>query len=112
MNNKNSTAIIYTRVSANSTVRKDDSLQAQARTCQEYCDRKGISVKKTFCDQGVPGISRNRMYQLIKYCKRLVPSFLVVTSIDRLNRDVDVQKNITDQLSRIGTIIRSVNETN
>lgn len=111
--NNNSNAVIYQRTAS---IHQDESTSPtnQESVCREYCKLKGIIVKKLFSDQGVSGINpkKSSLYRLVKFCKRTKPQFVIVTDVQRISRDIKVFNAISEQLSKVGTIIRPVNDTN
>src|SRR2546423_14160557 len=64
-------AVIYTRVSTEEQVKGGTSLSGQKAACEEYCERQGYKVAKSFVEEGESAKTANRteLKALLTYCR-------------------------------------------
>ena len=106
-------AIIYTRVSTEEQT-TNFSLPHQEKACIEYAKGKGWEIDRVFKEEGESGtwFNRTQLQNLLEYCRKTKKEekVLVVYSIDRLARDVEVHYAIKALLNKYKVPLFSVNQ--
>lgn len=90
---KNDVAALYIRVSTQYQVRKGESLEVQKNRLIEWCNFNGITQYEIFEDAGVSSkdesiVSRPAYNRMLNKIKQKKFTILVVTKLDRINRNV------------------------
>lgn len=84
-----SKAVVYARFSSEN--QRDESIDAQVRAINEYCDKNNIQVVKIFADRAKSATSANRpqFQEMIKFCENDTTgiSMVIVHKLDRFSRD-------------------------
>jgi site-specific DNA recombinase len=108
-------AVVYVRVSTDEQANGPLNLQNQERRCSDYCKRMGFPVVKVFTDAGESARSTDRpaFREMLVYCKtnQSNVAFVVVQDLSRLARNLQDQGQTFLELSKIGILVRSVNES-
>lgn len=69
----------------------DESIDAQVRAINEYCEKNNIQIVKTFADRAKSATSANRpeFQEMIKFCENDTTgiSMVIVHKLDRFSRD-------------------------
>ena len=85
-------AVTYIRVSSDRQVEQGTSLDNQERMCGEWASRNGVTVLRTFREEGVSAKTLNRpeIQKLIAYGEENSSEidYLIVYQIDRLSRNM------------------------
>lgn len=106
-------AVIYTRVSSDRQV-DNMSLGEQERICREFCQRKELSIKEIFVEEGESAKSANRtqLQLLLQYChkNRNDIGHLVVYKVDRFSRKVEDHSVLRAMLKKMNIILWSASE--
>lgn len=106
-------AVIYIRVSTQDQV-QGYSLNFQKDVCEEYAKRNGVTIAKTFVEEGVSGRSiekRTAFRKMINYVKgNNNIQAMIVWKYDRFSRSVKDSANVTDQLEKLGAKLLSATE--
>lgn len=109
------TAVIYTRVAAETQNGEGSSLGLQEQVCAAYCNGAGIEVKKVFTESVLSGMKTDRpaLKQLFTYCKRNQGkiSQLIIHRTDRLSRNQEDLLKLKEQLAAIGIMVKSATES-
>ena len=81
--------IIYARFSSDN--QRDESIDAQVRAIEEYCDKNNIRIVNKFIDRARSATSDKRpaFQKMIKFCESDVSgiSMVIVRKLDRFSRD-------------------------
>lgn len=84
-----SKAVVYARFSSEN--QRDESIDAQVRAINEYCEKNNIQIVKIFADRAKSATSANRpkFQEMIKFCENDVTgiSMVIVHKLDRFSRD-------------------------
>ncbi len=82
-------AVVYARFSSNN--QRDESIDAQVRAINEYCEKNNIQIVKIFADRAKSATSANRpeFQEMIKFCENDTTgiSMVIVHKLDRFSRD-------------------------
>ncbi len=82
-------AVVYARFSSEN--QRDESIDAQVRAINEYCEKNDIQVVKIFTDRAKSATSANRpkFQEMIKFCEDDTTeiSMVIVHKLDRFSRD-------------------------
>lgn len=82
-------AVVYARFSSEN--QRDESIDAQVRSINEYCDKNNIQIVKIFADRAKSATSANRpeFQGMIKFCENDTTgiSMVIVHKLDRFSRD-------------------------
>ena len=108
-----SKALIYCRVSTDKQVREGHGLDSQEKRCREHAERKGYTVEKAFCDDGVSGglFERPAMKELIAYLdqNKKKEYIIIFDDLSRFARDVKVHLQMRTELSGRGAKLECLN---
>ena len=106
-------AVIYTRVSSGRQV-DNMSLPEQLRICREFCQRKELTVKEIFVEEGESAKSadRTQLQLLLQYCHKNRDDIghLVVYKVDRFSRKVEDHSVLRALLKKMDIILWSASE--
>ena len=82
-------AVVYARFSSDN--QRDESIDAQLRAIDEYCEKNNIQIVKIFVDRAKSATSANRpeFLNMIKYCEadNTGISMVIVHKLDRFSRN-------------------------
>lgn len=105
--------VIYTRVSSDRQV-DNMSLGEQERICREFCQRKELSIKEVFVEEGESAKSadRTQLQKLLQYCtqNKKTIGHLVVYKVDRFSRRVEDHAALRAMLKKLDIILWSASE--
>lgn len=108
---RNPTAIIYVRVSDRKQVEEWNWLESQEATCRRRAEEKGISIIRTFSDEGISWAElwRRGLLDAIDFLKKentKYPkiSYFLCTEISRISRSEDIEKS--------GMLKKTIEDTN
>jgi site-specific DNA recombinase len=106
--------VIYTRVSTDEQAKTNLSLENQEKACLDYAERKGYSVQKVFCEEGVSAktTDRKELVKLIEYCRDNKGNIdsAIVWKVDRFARKAEDHLSLRAMLMKFGVKIESVTE--
>lgn len=79
-------AVAYARFS--SDMQREESIDAQFRAIEEYCNRENIILVGKFYDEGMSGTNDNRpqFQEMIKFAKSGIIDCVIVHKLDRFSR--------------------------
>ncbi len=105
--------VIYVRVSSFEQV-EGTSLDSQEKICRNFCQEKGIEIKKLFKEEGESAktAERSRFLEAIEYCrknKKQIDAF-VVWKVDRFARNTEDHFAVRKILMDYGVSLFSVTE--
>lgn len=84
-------AVIYARVSSEEQAKHGFSIENQKRQCEEFAERSGYYVVKTFVDEGksAKNLDRPEIQELISYCskKKNNVKAVIIWRLDRISRN-------------------------
>ncbi len=84
-----SKAVVYARFSSEN--QRDESIDAQVRAINEYCEKNNIQIVKIFTDRAKSATSANRpeFQEMIKFCENDTTGIfmVIVHKLDRFSRD-------------------------
>jgi len=105
--------VIYCRTACNPQRGFDSAAQKQEQICREAALTLNFEVVETFCDSGISGASEirsefNALLELLR--QRPKPIAVLISSRDRLARDLRVHFALTEKLSDLGAVLVFVNE--
>ena len=108
------TAVIYERVSSQRQANENNSLANQMEATKAHCERNGWQVITVFNDPGKSGrsIERPGFQQMLAFCKEKRIRYVVVYDLSRFARNATDQGNAIAELTKRGTLVRSVSEPN
>ena len=94
----------YCRVSTLEQKKKGYGIDIQKRDIERYAENFGLSVDSFYVDEAKSGISERRvaLNKLVKNCKSGVVSTVIVSSLDRLSRDLRFTENLLHDLKKVG----------
>ena len=104
-------AVIYTRVSSKSQVKKGDGLASQETRCREFAAFKDYEVAEVFRDEGVSGglIDRPGMKAMMTWLRknRAAEPVVLIDDISRLARDTVVHRKLRNAFGSVGARLES-----
>lgn len=104
-------AIIYTRVSSKSQVKKGDGLGSQERRCRDFAAYKEYEVAEVFKDEGVSGglVDRPGIKDMLAWIRknRAAEPVVLIDDVSRLARDTDVHRKLRNALGSVGATLES-----
>lgn len=104
-------AVIYTRVSSASQVKKGDGLASQETRCREFAAYKGYAVARVFQDKGVSGglVDRPAMKEMLAWLRkrRNAEPVVIIDDISRLARDLDAHLKLRAAIGSVGAKLES-----
>jgi site-specific DNA recombinase len=94
----------YCRVSTLEQKKKGYGIDIQKRDIERYAEGFGLSVDTFYVDEAKSGISERRgaLNRLVRNCKSGVVSAVIVSSLDRLSRDLRFTENLLHDLKKVG----------
>lgn len=103
-------AVAYTRFS--SDMQREESIEAQVRAINEYCDKHGYVLRKIYADRGISGTTDNRpeFQAMIEDVKKGGISAVIVHKYDRFARNRADSAIYRRELEKYGTRLLSVLE--
>lgn len=103
-------AVAYTRFS--SDMQREESIEAQARAINEYCNKHGYVLRKIYADRGISGTTDNRpeFQAMIEDVKKGGISAVIVHKYDRFARNRADSAIYRRELEKYGTRLLSVLE--
>ncbi len=95
----------YCRVSTLEQKKKGYGIDIQLRDIQRYSEIFSLEVREFYIDEAKSGISEDRkeLKRLIRDCKAGKITDIVVSSLDRLSRDLRFTENLLYDFQRLGT---------
>ena len=110
---KNTTAIIYCRVSTGGQAKEGLSLDAQKTRCEAYCISQGYKIIDTVIDDGYSAKDMNRpgFKKILSKLKNGKASILVFFKLDRLTRSVKDLASILETMEETGFQLASISES-
>lgn len=105
-----SNAIALTRCSTQAQAERGNSTAGQLLSIQSFAEKKGLTIVKTFADDGVSGGAalENRPGLLAALAELRKGDTLLVAKYDRLSRDLMLQLVIHQMVSKKGAFIVAV----
>lgn len=104
-------AVIYTRVSSRTQVKKGDGLASQERRCREFAAYKDYKVVEVFKDEGVSGglADRPGMKDMLVWLRkhRASEPVVLIDDVSRLARDTDVHRKLRNAFGSVGATLES-----
>tara|TARA_B100002003_G_scaffold236179_1_gene251885 strand:- start:153 stop:1913 length:1761 start_codon:yes stop_codon:yes gene_type:complete len=104
-------AVIYTRVSSKSQVKKGDGLASQESRCREFAAYKGHDVVEVFRDEGVSGglVDRPAMKEMLGWLRkrRAESPVVLIDDISRLARGLDAHIQLRGAIGSVGARLES-----
>ncbi len=104
-------AIIYTRVSSKSQVKKGDGLASQENRCREFAAYKGYQIVETFKDEGVSGgtVDRPAIKQMLHWLRknRAQEPVVLIDDISRIARSVEAHWKLRAAIGSVGARLES-----
>lgn len=94
----------YCRVSTLEQKKKGYGIDIQVRDIKRYSEIFNVEVKDFYVDKAKSGVSENRkeLRRLIRDCKAGKVKAIVVSSLDRLSRDLRFTENLLHDLHKLG----------
>jgi len=94
----------YCRVSTLEQKKKGYGIDIQKRDIERYANNFGLSVDNFYVDEAKSGISEKRvsLNKLVKNCKSGGVSSIIISSLDRLSRDLRFTENLLHDLEQVG----------
>ena len=94
----------YCRVSTLEQKKKGYGIDIQKRDIERYAENFGLSVDSFYVDEAKSGISERRvaLNKLVRNCKSGAVSAVIVSSLDRLSRDLRFTENLLHDLKKVG----------
>jgi site-specific DNA recombinase len=105
-------AIAYARVST-LTQKGNETIERQIAELRDYAREQSIELESLITDDGVSGADQSRAVQLVKevVSRKDHVEALLVTSLDRLARDLYLQLFIEKELKKLGIAILSIHQS-
>lgn len=106
-------AIIYCRTASSIGNRPDQAALEQEKLCREFAEKEGFEVTNVFFDLGVSGNSKDRhgFQALLNFLRqRPKPVAVLVSSVDRIARDLGVLQELVDKLTEMCAPLTVVNK--
>jgi site-specific DNA recombinase len=104
------TAVIYARYSSSN--QREESIEAQARACQDYAARNGLKVIDIYADSAKTGTNaeREQFQRMIDDSSRGKFRYVIIHKLDRFSRDRYDSITFKRKLKINGVTLRSVLE--
>lgn len=103
---------IYIRVAC--VQRESSSVAAQQESLERYCSHYGLTVTRRYCDAGASGLlpldQRPGGRRLLRDARRGRFDQLLVSTPDRLGRDIRVVLQAVAQLEESGVVVRTMGD--
>ncbi len=104
-------AVIYTRVSSKSQVKKGDGLASQEHRCRDFAAYKDYVVAEVFQDEGVSGglADRPGLKEMMTWLRkhRAQEPVVLIDDVSRLARDTEVHRKLRNALGSVGAKLES-----
>lgn len=97
----------YCRVSTLEQKKKGYGIDIQIREIGNYACARGLTIDDFYVDEARSGISENRkaLKRLLRDCKAGKVETVIVSSLDRLSRDLRLTENLLFEFHRLGVRI-------
>jgi DNA invertase Pin-like site-specific DNA recombinase len=94
----------YCRVSTLEQKKKGYGIDIQKRDIEKYTESFGLCVDSFYVDEAKSGISERRtaLGKLVRNCKSGEIGTIIVSSLDRLSRDLRFTENLLHDLKKVG----------
>jgi site-specific DNA recombinase len=94
----------YCRVSTLEQKKKGYGIDIQKRDIDRYAEILGLSMDDFYVDEAKSGVSERRtaLNKLVRNCKSGEVGTIVVSSLDRLSRDLRFTENLLHDLKKVG----------
>lgn len=94
----------YCRVSTLEQKKKGYGIDIQKRDIERYAENFGLSVDSFYIDEAKSGVSERRtaLNKLVRNCKSGEIGTIIVSSLDRLSRDLRFTENLLHDLKKVG----------
>lgn len=94
----------YCRVSTLEQKKKGYGIDIQKRDIKQYAEIFNLEVEDFYVDEAKSGVSENRkkLNQLLRDCKAGKVGAIIVSSLDRLSRDLRFTENLFYDLEKLG----------
>ncbi len=106
-----SIAVIYTRVSSKSQMKKGDGLASQERRCRDFAAYKDHEVAEVFKDEGVSGglADRPGLKEMMVWLRkhRSAEPVVLIDDVSRLARDTEVHRKLRNAFGSVGARLES-----
>ncbi|XCH79046.1 MAG: recombinase family protein [Candidatus Dehalobacter alkaniphilus] len=81
-----------------------DGIESQKRQIEKYCSDNDMEITDWYIDRGVSGLSMNRpsLEKLLKDATELPVGAVVIQSVDRLARDIQLYFEYVDEFEKRG----------
>ncbi|MBM4305147.1 MAG: hypothetical protein FJ123_00275 [Deltaproteobacteria bacterium] len=101
---KNKIVAGYCRVSTLEQKKKGYGIDIQVGDIKRYSEIFGLKVEDFYVDEAKSGVSENRreLRRLIRDCKAGKVKAIIVSSLDRLSRDLRFTENLLHDLQKLG----------
>jgi site-specific DNA recombinase len=94
----------YCRVSTLEQKKKGYGIDIQMRDIKKYAEIFGLNIENYYIDEAKSGVSEDRraLRKLIKDCKAGKVKAIIISSLDRLSRDLRFTENLFHDLRKLG----------
>lgn len=94
----------YCRVSTLEQKKKGYGIDIQKRDIEKYAENLGLLVDFYYLDEAKSGVSERRtaLNKLVRNCKSGDVGTIIVSSLDRLSRDLRFTENLLHDLNKVG----------
>ncbi len=97
-------AVIYCRTASSIGTKPDQAALEQEKLCRDFAEKEGYEISNVFFDLGVSGNSKDRhgFQALLDFLRqRPKPVAVLVSSVDRIARDLGVLQELVDRLTEM-----------
>lgn len=93
----------YCRVSTLEQKKKGYGIDIQIRDATIFAERRGLLIEKFYRDEGESGVKENRwaLKQLLRDCKFGRVGVVILSSLDRLSREVRIAENLFHEFKNL-----------
>lgn len=103
------TAVLYARVSTDD---KDQTTESQIREMKKWCEANGVRIDRIYEEEeSAKDMDRHELDAALGRIGRGGINILLAWSESRLSRDMDDMSDLTNYVSRYGTVIRYVSSS-
>ncbi|HUN53731.1 MAG TPA: recombinase family protein [Smithella sp.] len=97
----------YCRVSTLEQKKKGYGIDIQKRDIEKYAENQGLLVDSFYLDEAKSGVSERRtaLNKLVRNCKSGEVGTIIVSSLDRLSRDLRFTENLLHDLNEVGVTV-------
>jgi site-specific DNA recombinase len=97
----------YCRVSTLEQKKKGHGIDIQIRDIEGYAEANGLAVDRFYRDEARSGFTENRkaLKRLVKDCRAGKVAGIVISSLDRLSRNLRLTENLLWDFDRLGVTI-------